>query len=347
MVDVDSELTNFRGEARQGNALEPLRSDNSPRAVWGANGSPPGVSADAYVRIGDAVGRLAAGAQAVLDELAGLARAELSAQGVRIEYRGFAAEAGQLDSDDVRGGTAKTMLHRVVIRGDGPDGSLTVRCGWRRGPDVTARLEDLGRLVTGLVDAAAREAAWRELAWRDDLTGLRNRRYFDGALLSLLQRGDGPSGTPRVTVMLFDVDDFKGYNDRFGHHTGDALLRELAQLLRAVTRAADVVARYGGDEFAVIFWDSEAPRVPGSQHPTEPVQLAERFCRVIREHRFECLGPSAPGPVTISGGLAFAPWEGGDPATVMLAADAALRDAKARGKGRIQVAGRCVSHPDK
>jgi two-component system cell cycle response regulator len=148
-----------------------------------------------------------------------------------------------------------------------------------------------------------------------------------------------------VTVLLFDIDDFKSYNDRYGHEVGDKLIREVAVLLRRCTRECDIVVRYGGDEFAVVFWDAEKQRVPGSEHPQEPIELATRFCQAIAQHDFECLGSDAPGPVTISGGLACFPWHGNTRERLIAAADEALLTAKRTGKNRIHLAGKADEEP--
>ena len=107
-----------------------------------------------------------------------------------------------------------------------------------------------------------------------------------------------------------------------------------------------MVARYGGDEFAVILWDAEEPRVPGSSHPTDVLAVAERFQAVIRDHDFKCLGTRAPGPVTISGGLACFPWDGKTRAELLHAADNALLSAKRGGKNHIVLAEKLNNTPD-
>ncbi|MDX2200265.1 MAG: GGDEF domain-containing protein [Phycisphaerae bacterium] len=199
------------------------------------------------------------------------------------------------------------------------------------------RLGAYARLLELTYSLARQHDQLRDLVWTDDLSGLRNRRYFDRRLAELVDYAARERG--RVTVVLLDIDDFKQYNDAHGHDFGDKLLREVAQLLLRTSRESDVVTRYGGDEFALILWDAEKPRVPGSQHPTSARDLAERFCRAMKAHRFECLGENAPGPVTLSGGLASFPWDGKTEAELMRAADEALLGAKRNGKGRIQVAG--------
>src|SRR4029079_13318259 len=127
-------------------------------------------------------------------------------------------------------------------------------------------------------------------------------RYFHRFLATILERAARERF--RLTLLLFDIDNFKGYNDRYGHAAGDEILRETARLMQSVVRKGDVVARIGGDEFAVIFWDAEEPRQPTSQPPQSVLGAAQRFQRAICEHRFPKLLDQAPGTLTISGGLA-------------------------------------------
>src|SRR5690606_24922132 len=122
-----------------------------------------------------------------------------------------------------------------------------------------------------------------QLALKDELTGVWNRRYFNHFLSSILQRA--VEERFRVTVLVFDIDDFKLYNDRYGHAAGDVLLLATARLMQSVRRDRDVVARVGGDEFAVIFWDVEAPRQPNSQHPDNVRIATERFQRALCTHK--------------------------------------------------------------
>ena len=168
-----------------------------------------------------------------------------------------------------------------------------------------------------------------DLALHDELTRTWNRRYFDLYLRLLLER----AATERfsVTLMVFDIDEFKSYNDRFGHAAGDDILRETARLMMSVVREQDVVARIGGDEFGVIFWDDTGRRESDSEHPADVRSAAERFRQAVRDHQFPILS-AAPAAITISGGLAGFPWDGRTAEHLMCRADAMLLQSKRQGK---------------
>lgn len=281
------------------------------------------------MRLGDVLKNLGEGPEATLERLAALLERAFEARGVAISMDELSAVAGEAD---------EPVLEEPIRRRGEVVGRIAVGAR-RRGSYAAgdaARLGDYAHLIETIVAQASAHVHWKELAWRDDLSGLRNRRYFEARLDELIEQATGDR--KRLTVLLFDIDDFKTYNDQFGHDTGDALIREVAMLLTRCSREHDVIARYGGDEFAVILWDAEKPRVPGSQHPSSAVSLADRFRSALGEHDFECLGPDAPGPVTISGGLACFPWDGKTRGEIMRAADEALLAAKRTGKNRIHLA---------
>lgn len=317
--------------------LQPLRRADLEQAFrferWADNGSPaasgtrpPSLAAQFQAVLEG----LADGPQATAERLAALLRVSFEAAGARVELEDLSADVGEANDP---------VLEEAILHGGQRIGRVAL--GRRRTgaypADAAQRLAEYARLVSAAVEQARQCQRWRELAWTDDLSGLRNRRYFEQALDQLTRRA--AEKRLRLTVLLFDIDDFKSYNDRFGHETGDRLIQEVAVLLKHCTRRRDVVVRYGGDEFAVVFWDAEKQRVPGSEHPREPIELATRFCRAMAEHDFRCLGAQAPGPVTISGGLACFPWNGTTRAELIAAADQALLTAKHTGKNRIHLAG--------
>ncbi len=296
-----------------------------------ARASSRGPEAHELTALAEVLRHLDEGAEATLYRLAELVRQAFAAARVEIALDGLRAAAGP---------PAEIVLSEPIVRDGQQVGTLGLAARDDAAPyssDALERLREYARLIEITMQQTQAQHHWRELAWTDDLSGLRNRRYFEKRLAELI--GHCAQKRARLTVLLFDIDNFKTYNDRYGHETGDELIREVARLLRQCTRSTDVVARFGGDEFAVIFWDADGPRVPGSHHPTEPVELTERFRQTIETHDFKCLGEHAPGPVTISGGLASYPWNGTTATELMRAADHALLEAKRIGKNRIQLAG--------
>lgn len=115
------------------------------------------------------------------------------------------------------------------------------------------------------------------LAITDGLTGLYNRRYFDQALegqIAYARRHEHP-----LCLMLIDVNDFKKYNDHFGHPAGDCLLQEIARLLQKSLRASDLIARYGGDEFVIILPETgleDSQNVATKLHTVLTTELAAK-----------------------------------------------------------------------
>jgi len=216
---------------------------------------------------------------------------------------------------------------------------------------VEFRDRRLGTLIgppnarTALIPAARWLGHWLALreqhsqlrvsAFTDPLTGAWNRRYLDRFLAASLER----ARTKRhdASLLLFDIDDFKRYNDKYGHHAGDEILREVVRLLNSVVRPTDRVCRIGGDEFAVVFDDPEGPRDPRSRHPSSMVEIARRFQRQIQDHRFPKLGDEARGRLTISGGMATYPWDATDAQSLLEKADALLLESKKQGKNAINI----------
>ena len=150
----------------------------------------------------------------------------------------------------------------------------------------------------------------------------------------------------RITLVIFDFDDFKHYNDTYGHGAGDEILRESAMLIKRCIRRKDLAVRYGGDEFAVVLWDWQQRRKSDSEHPRSALAIMQRFRKLLRQHYFPRLGPDAVGRLTISGGLASYPWDANNIDELIERADAALLEAKRSGKDRIYLVGQASENPN-
>jgi diguanylate cyclase (GGDEF)-like protein len=193
---------------------------------------------------------------------------------------------------------------------------------------------ELGRSVLEALERRSRQAsrtrATRELellAFSDPLTGLRNRRFFDDIFereLATAIRYGHP-----LSLLVLDLDHFKRVNDTWGHPAGDRVLSSTSRLIREIVRTSDLVARLGGEEFAVL--------LPCTPHSGARI-LADRILAGVGALRHEAAGTQFV--VTVSGGLAtFAGGEVYESAErLFAAADQALYRAKAEGRNRIVVA---------
>ena len=159
-----------------------------------------------------------------------------------------------------------------------------------------------------------------QLSVTDPLTGLLNRRYLQERLGEESNRSDR-SGEPRSFLMM-DVDEFKSYNDRFGHPAGDEALRIVGSILRQNLRGADVAVRYGGEEFSVML-------------PVTSIDEAELIAQRIRMHVERTEFPRRK--VTISIGAATLTPELANVDALISAADRALMRAKDMGRNNVQV----------
>jgi|GEM_PF-6742155 len=163
-----------------------------------------------------------------------------------------------------------------------------------------------------------------EMSNTDALTGILNRRAFEVQLDKERDRSRR-SGAP-FGLLVFDIDSFKDYNDRYGHAAGDEVLRTVAQLIHNEARRIDCVARYGGEEFVILASGIDA---------TGLMALAERVRLRVQQAGIENSG-SPHGVVTISGGGSLsAAADGGDPRPVFELADRCLYQAKTTGRNRV------------
>jgi len=161
------------------------------------------------------------------------------------------------------------------------------------------------------------------IAVTDELTGLSSRRYFETRLAEEWARRERYGGS--LAVACLDMDRFKSLNDSLGHAAGDMVLRRLGEIVRATVRSSDVACRHGGEEFAILFpeTDSDAAR-----------SVAERIRRTLAEEKFQFEGK--PFRMTLSAGVAEAS-RAPDREKLMHLADKALYVAKDKGRDRVLV----------
>jgi diguanylate cyclase (GGDEF)-like protein len=190
--------------------------------------------------------------------------------------------------------------------------------------DLTGSLRDRNRQLRD-----ARQQL-TELANVDELTGLGNRRLVNKVLQEEINRARR-SGA-QLSVILLDVDNFKLYNDTYGHPAGDIVLQQLADLMqRATTRAGEVVARYGGEEFILV--------LPGAAHSVA-LRTAQRLKALVNNEAIPHKASEVADFITVSQGLVTITPEGDlQPEEVVKMADDALYKAKDSGRNTIIVAG--------
>jgi diguanylate cyclase (GGDEF)-like protein len=239
----------------------------------------------------------------------GASRGELSDGGVVIIADGGERAPVKLEFPLAVG---RESFGTLVLYGDDFSSDQRESAGWLVGHAVIA------------LSNARQHRTVEQQALVDSLTGLANRRLCTAALekeLARAQRFDEP-----LTLVLADIDDFKRINDRWGHPTGDEVLKTFARRLQESVREIDLAGRWGGEEFALLLpgTDLEGGR-----------QLAERIRRLVREQRLAA-PDGTPIGVSASFGVASFPLVAGQNQLVA-AADAALYEAKRSGKNRVVV----------
>jgi diguanylate cyclase (GGDEF)-like protein len=202
-------------------------------------------------------------------------------------------------------------------------------------PHAEASLErdmqrDLARAMADQIGLALANIQLREelrrQALRDSLTGLYNRRYLDESFARELSRAERQNRP--LSVLIIDIDYFKHFNDTWGHAAGDAILRDVGQLLEGSVRASDIAARAGGEEFVLVLPDAALPEAV-----LRAEQLRQAVCTLQVRHT-----PQLP-PVTVSIGVAAFPLHGSHVDTLLQAADTALYAAKRDGRNQVCAGG--------
>jgi len=164
----------------------------------------------------------------------------------------------------------------------------------------------------------------QELAINDSLTGIFSRRYYLERLQEELERSKKFSYN--FAFFMIDIDNFKDYNDRFGHLVGDTILRELARILKENIRQIDLIGRYGGEEFSIILTET------GRQ---EALFVAERIREAVESQSIRAYDEDLK--VTVSIGISIYPSDAREVGQLIERADEALYRAKLTGKNKICV----------
>lgn len=243
------------------------------------------------------------------------------------QVRDFAlSAAGREMGNNGAPGTALCLPIQLDERVDGVAACLALRRREYSPRDIEA-LTILARQIALSLASARRAEQLERDAFTDSLTGLDNRSYWMrrlGEELARAQRRKAP-----LCVLFLDIDDFKSYNDRFGHRVGDQVLKLIAGVLRRAIRRNDNAARFGGEEFVVLLPDTDAD---------EALVVAGRIGRDVAR----CdLGARLDGArnLTVSGGIACFPKDGRTAEALIDAADQAMYAAKRAGKNRMVRAG--------
>ncbi|HET7291669.1 MAG TPA: GGDEF domain-containing protein [Vicinamibacteria bacterium] len=252
---------------------------------------------------------------------------------------GYAAEVQRVlsrhDFESVPA-TARMTLRAGRVPGFDPDFVAPMVCGEetlgaiaivgsaRTGEDARAVLRLVAEAGAKALRDAATYAQMRISADLDGLTGILNKREATRALSEQTLAAEGESEP--LSVFLFDIDNFKHYNDANGHLAGDGLLRDLARLVKQHIRRDDVFGRFGGEEFLLVL-----PRTGQAQ----ALAVADKVRAVIAAHPFPFAGAQPLGHLSVSGGVAEFPVDGQDSAALLRAADHALYEAKAKGRDRV------------
>lgn len=186
-------------------------------------------------------------------------------------------------------------------------------------------LSVLGSFASMSIDNARLHQRTLELACTDGLTGLYNQRQFKKMFQDEVARA-GRYNKP-LSIILLDVDDFKKFNDTYGHPNGDIVLQEMASLLRELLRGSDTVFRYGGEEFVILLPETAF---------TATLLVAERIRIFIETETPKFLDRiTASHGVTVSVGVASFPEDGETVATLFKTVDDLMYEAKRKGKNQV------------
>ena len=163
-----------------------------------------------------------------------------------------------------------------------------------------------------------------KLATTDGLTELYNHRYFQEQIRMQVEHSKRYENS--FSLIIIDIDFFKKFNDNFGHQSGDAVLRQVAQTLKKNVRATDIVCRYGGEEMSII--------LPNTNNEVA-YSTARKICERVANHKFK-LANDKEANVTISLGVSTFPEDGNSAPALIEAADKRLYEAKNKGRNQVK-----------
>jgi diguanylate cyclase (GGDEF)-like protein len=278
---------------------------------------------DVIARFGEALGATHDADQLMRLIVEAAIEATMAKGGVLVSADGELIQAGIPDGDD--------KIEVPLTAGQVSFGSLVLFGDHFDDEERMTAVSLAAQAVVALDNARLHRIVERQ-ALVDGLTGLPNRRQCEETLaseLARLERFGGP-----LAVVVADLDWFKEVNDRHGHPSGDAVLREFAKLLRETLRDVDLAGRWGGEEFLLV--------LPGTDLAGGAL-VAERV-RAALAGRIVLSADGSPIPVTASFGVASTP-PASTAAELFSAADAALYEAKRNGKNRVETAPEPVVHP--
>src|SRR5262245_37360718 len=210
----------------------------------------------------------------------------------------------------------------------------------RTSGDAKAALRLIAQTGAQALHNAAAYTQMNNTAEMDGLTRVYNKRHMEQQLFELIYRtacaaydqrdsSSAAQASEALSIFLFDIDNFKHYNDSNGHLAGDKLLQELSRLVQENIREDDMFGRFGGEEFLLIL-----PRTNLAQS----LAAANKIRSVIAAHKFPFAERQPLGSISVSGGVAEYPYDGMDAVSLLRAADQALYEAKRQGRNRIVAA---------
>jgi diguanylate cyclase (GGDEF)-like protein len=180
-------------------------------------------------------------------------------------------------------------------------------------------MSDLGAVA---VQNALLYSKTQELARTDSLTGLAVRRYFMERFREDLKRAARSKGT--LSILMFDIDRFKDYNDKYGHAVGDLILRHVSRIIRSMVREGDIVARYGGEEMVLLLFGADRKKASADAETIR--KMIERQPLILRRQSID---------ITASIGVAAFPEDAAVEEELLKTADERLYKAKAKGRNMV------------